>query len=267
MEPNIYCQRLPERVMQTCPLCGERQPIIIHGLSADLETGHMKMCADMGYSFCNCRNVFFTDWSNIKQDVYDEGYHLKYKTRDIEVIAKGEFKKFLKVIKQLGYDPQSIFEIGAITDDVLDSAKEAGLETFGNDIFEHPSQHQLIFGNFENEDFLPRTDLIWASHVFEHFRDPGAQLNRCKSALSPNGILYIAMPDTFAIDFDNPSNTMNWDWNVREHHILWGMESFIEYAAEHGLKCVYSERNIDLWPQKDKTWFWKKDFKVLLTHA
>ena len=84
--------------------------------------------------------------------------------------------------------------------------------------------------------------------------------------LSQNGLLYVAMPDTFFIDFEN-KNVLAWDWNCQEHHILWGMDSFIEFCEEIGLKCLFSERNTDLQKNTNHTWFWKRDFKVVLTHA
>lgn len=50
--------------MQECPLCGASQRMMIRGNFID-EKGVWHRYPDMGYSFCNCRNVFFTKWENL----------------------------------------------------------------------------------------------------------------------------------------------------------------------------------------------------------
>jgi hypothetical protein len=49
--------------MQACPLCGTKHRIMIHGNY--IEGDVYKKYPDMGYSFCNCHNVFYTKWENI----------------------------------------------------------------------------------------------------------------------------------------------------------------------------------------------------------
>jgi len=49
--------------MQKCPLCGAMQRMLIRGVY--VENGKSMMYPDMGYSFCNCKNIFFTKWENI----------------------------------------------------------------------------------------------------------------------------------------------------------------------------------------------------------
>lgn len=53
--------------MQKCPLCGTTQPMMIRGLWVDGD--EHRLYPDMGYSFCNCRNIFFTKWENITEEV------------------------------------------------------------------------------------------------------------------------------------------------------------------------------------------------------
>lgn len=55
--------------MQECPLCGAMQRMMIRGLYVEKEKG--QLYPDMGYSFCNCRNIFFTKWENVTRG--DEG--------------------------------------------------------------------------------------------------------------------------------------------------------------------------------------------------
>lgn len=49
--------------IQECPLCGTKQRMMIRGVY--VENGKSQLFPDMGYSFCNCRNIFFTKWENV----------------------------------------------------------------------------------------------------------------------------------------------------------------------------------------------------------
>ena len=79
-------------------------------------------------------------------------------------------------------------------------------------------------------------------------------------------LLYISMPDTYFVNFAE-GRGLHWDWYVQEHHILWNMLDFIDFAEENGLKCVYQQRNFDLHKQVDEKWYWKKDFKTIFKVA
>jgi len=250
---------------------------MMRGIVSDMEDGTLHVSVDKGYSFCNCWNIFYTDWKNIDQQLYDKGYYEKYQCEDAERLARIEATKFIRLFRKLNPNAKTLFEVGSIHDYFLDNFEKSGYEVSGIDITEHKSKYNIEIGNFENRptsgihfeygsmDFK-KYDIIWASHVFEHFKDPNEQLYRLKDMLAENGLLYIAMPDTFFIDFEH-KNPLGWDWGVQEHHILWGMDSFIEYAATKGFRCLFAERNTDLNQKKDQSWFWKRDFKVVLTHA
>ena len=62
-------QSLPNVVpifMQECPLCGRNNRITVLGVYRD-----EKKCEtypDMGYSFCNCKNVFYTNFENLTDE-------------------------------------------------------------------------------------------------------------------------------------------------------------------------------------------------------
>ena len=59
--------------MQICPLCGASHRMMIRGLYVDPKTKEGKLYPDMGYSFCNCRDIFYTKWENIKEE--DGGFN------------------------------------------------------------------------------------------------------------------------------------------------------------------------------------------------
>jgi SAM-dependent methyltransferase len=258
LKNNLQCIEMPDKFMQTCPLCGERHPMMIRGIVHDIENGKPAVAVNKGYSFCNCYNIFYTDWKNINQNIYDESYVEKYKSDEVKKISKSEINKFLRIAEHHKKEINSFLEIGSIHDHILDELPFKGV---GLDIVGHDSKHPFIVANFEHYEG-GKYDVIYASHVFEHFEDVSAQLLKCKEMLNKGGWLYIAMPDTFFIDWDD---YMKWDWFIEEHHVLWSMDSFIDFAEERGFKCVFSERSTDLF-KRENYWFWKQDFKVILSN-
>lgn len=260
---NILCHQLPKRLYQTCPLCGSEQGIMMKGLVSDIETGQMKVAFDKGYSFCNCNDIFFTKRENLDSTLYDEFYHKKYQNDDIKTIADFEIKKIHLLLREFHPNAKSVLEVGAVTDYWLDYLKEQGYSVTGMDIMPHESKHEMIVADFDGEFSVPALgyDVILASHVFEHFKKPEEALKTLELLLNPNGLLYIAMPDHYLLDWND---ALNWDWNVQEHHTLWTMESFIAFCEKRGWKCLFSERPLNLHKQKQNDLFWKREMQVLL---
>jgi len=52
--------------MQDCPLCGRSNRMVVKGLY--VYHGKVEQYPDMGYSFCNCRNIFYTRSENITDE-------------------------------------------------------------------------------------------------------------------------------------------------------------------------------------------------------
>jgi 2-polyprenyl-3-methyl-5-hydroxy-6-metoxy-1,4-benzoquinol methylase len=256
---------LPKRGYQECPLCHQKHPIMMRGLVQDMEDDSMKVTHDRGYSFCNCNNIFFTDWKNINQSKYDETYSAKYNSRNWRMQMKKEYDRMMPVLRK-HVNPKSFFEIGCIHDHLLSVAKADGLEVSGLDIVKRPTSHNVIFEDVESFSPSQTFDIVWASHIIEHLKDPKRFLEKMRGMLGDKGVLYLATPDTFFIDFEH-KNPLAWDWVVDEHYILWGMESLIDFAATVGLKCVYHERNIDLYEKMDDSVFWKNDMKLVFKNG
>lgn len=235
---------LPKRIKaQVCPICHNEQDVIINGWEK-IENGHVTPLEDKGYSFCNCHNIYFTDWSNINQGTYDPDYYKKY---DAPHINKAYKTTFDRIYPKLHVKPLMVYpaalEIGAISPVTLDLLKEKGFTTAGLDIIEHPlNGHDLVVGDFENLEPTDKLfDLIWASHVFEHLKDPIQAVKKCNALLNEDGVLYVAMPDPHFIDHEDP---YKWGhWHLREHHILWDMDSFCDVLKENGFEIEFNGRN------------------------
>ena len=46
-------------------MCRELHRMMIRGNYVDPNDGKWSRFPDIGYSFCNCRNIFFTNWENV----------------------------------------------------------------------------------------------------------------------------------------------------------------------------------------------------------
>jgi SAM-dependent methyltransferase len=221
--------------VQECPLCGMTQEIIVKGLENTNEL-NMKIVNDKGYSFCNCKNIFFTNWKNISFSVYNDKYTEKYKTI-ITDTYKRQADFYFPMFK---HNIKTFFEIGSIRDDLLIEAEKMGWIPSAIDYINRDSKYKIIQGNFEEVEIKDKFDCIWASHIFEHFKDPIKALEKCYNLLNLKGFLFIAMPDPYFIPWNNP---LQWaHWVVKEHHILWDMDSFIDVCLEKGFNLEYNRR-------------------------
>ena len=230
----------------SCPLCKTQHPIIVKGYVPNMsDTTMFSPVEDRGYAFCNCRNIFFTDWSNIDYRIYDETYYKKYQHENYDKSYKKGTDYYFPILE--GFAKINTFcDIGAINSTILDEAKKLGWETTRLDINETSKDktHKIIIGNIEDlwiQEKLFGIDCLWMSHVIEHLKDPIQTIKNIHKILSDDGIIYIAMPDPFFINWNSPETWGH--WSMREHHILWDMDSFIELMEENGYECVHAVRH------------------------
>jgi predicted SAM-dependent methyltransferase len=237
--------KYPDRIMQECPVCGRVNPIYVQGLVRNPENFKMAMpVLDRGYSFCNCSNIFYTDWVNIDQRIYDENYQKHYQ-QEVITEAIRRYSRYFPMLKEFNSNIKVFGEIGSINQVLLDEAKKEGWGTIGIDINPNvkSEQHSIINWNVEEAIHLRGYDVIWASHIFEHFKDPLTVASNLYNSLNEKGLLFVAMPDPWFINWEHPHQWQH--WVLREHHILWDMDSFIEKLENLGFKKVYHKRNID----------------------
>lgn len=241
----IVTQKPPVGI-QVCPLCKEGQDVIIQGWINKMNDEGIQeniIQKDRGYSFCNCRNIFFTDFNERFSDIYDGKYVSKYDNDHAKKLLKN-YSIYLKIINDKSqYRNLKLLEIGAATDVMAEEANKYGMKPTLFDIVLRDSQYPILTGNFENFDFENRKfDVIFASHIFEHFRDPIEAVRKCHTLLNNGGFLFVAMPDPWFIDYANP---YLWGhWHVDEHHILWDKDSFCDVVQENGFHVELSQRNI-----------------------
>lgn len=80
-------QSLPDvdpNFMQDCPFCGRSNRIVVKGVYVD--EGKHETYPDMGYSFCNCKSVFYTNYSNITIKTHSGIEHYEHPLKELKNI-------------------------------------------------------------------------------------------------------------------------------------------------------------------------------------
>lgn len=205
-----------------------------------------------GYSFCKECNIFYTEWKNIELSTYNKNYLKRYinyeKNQHYYDYA---FDTFMPAIDKLTEGKRGSFmDLGFIYPQILDRARKAGFTvTAGIDI--NPSckevehGHKLYIGNFESDDLQVKEqyDVVWASHIFEHFKDPLKMISKTADMLKKGGVLFLAMPDPMSI---NPSALGAWGhWHIAEHHIIFPLDRIKKDLEDRGFEIKYAEHNND----------------------
>jgi len=233
---GLQSKKIATENVQYCPICNMPQQGIVNGTIT--EKNIMTVHEDKWYSFCNCNNIFFTDWDNMDQTVYDKDYQKKYSNpAGKEIVLKG-VSEILDTIGDIG----GIFaEIGVVTDYILDVAKDRGYTPVAMDINETTqTKYEFLKLNPDEDDFPKDISVLWVAHVFEHFKDPIKVANKMYNALNDDGYLYVAMPDPWFIPLQDPHKWAH--WHCHEHHIMWDMDSFIDALEKIGFTNVSAQR-------------------------
>ena len=236
--------------LQMCPFCGMGHPMYVNGYVRDYNTGQIITHPYKGYSFCNCKNIWYTDWANINQDEYAE-FECTKTTNDISKINKSYvFNKVIRKLNNFKSNIKSFLNIGGgslFIEDLI--KKELGWETTAVDINKtlEPSDHRLIHGDIEDRetlDKLDKYDVIWTSHVLEHLKDPLKTIQNLKDKLKPGGLFYITLPDPFFFDPNKPEGFSHW-W-TNQHHIMFNMDNLSEDLSSMGflVKFLQHEPNV-----------------------
>lgn len=229
---------------QKCPLCGQMNDVMVNGHVPE-GTEHLAVNKDKGYSFCNCRNVFYTDWPENPVSPYDQDYERKYNS-ECAISNVKHYRLYLEMIKKMGIKDNAHFvELGAASDAMLEVAKEMGMSATGIDIMNRKSNFPFINANFDliDEKDIPKSDIFFMSHVCEHFKYPIENMKKIFNSMNDKGYLFVSMPDPYFIDWRSP---YKWGhWHLKEHHIMWDMLSFCELLEEIGFEILYKTHNPD----------------------
>lgn len=217
-----------EHINRNCPCCRSQNGKFLYRLSY----GEVYKCVDCktAYTLFNgCdiakSNKVFEATDFIKTRLYDQ-----YRLRKVALKRLNLLSKFVK--------SGSILEFGSCTGEFLYEAAKKGYNLFSADL--HPVV--LDINKTENLKEIIKLDAsffeskrayfdgIVAFHVIEHLTNPGEFLLNCNTALKPNGVLFLEVPN-----FESLSRRI---WGKR-----WGM--FYDYHV-----CHFDEDSLEIFTKK-----------------
>ena len=242
----------PEIILpKLCPICG-------------ISTTYMYKVCEVDKNIvgtwrkCQC-GIIFQEELPI-HDCYNKVYRKKYEdAKEAKQRITHAAYVFSPLIEETTYG-RMMLDVGFNTSHIMDYFKERGWLTWGIDCNKDLVGEKNIYkGNFETYDFSPniteeklkelgikkvdRTfDLIWMSHVLEHFNDPLAALAKARDLLAPTGVIYIAVPD---IDFITKTGIPRYPhWKKNEHYIMWTERALVRELERLGFDIIMKRRNI-----------------------
>jgi len=233
-----------------CPVCGVDTNYLYRITEKDDVSGDWYRCA--------CGVIFLPEPDN-KID-YDEKYHSLYTDDKVKKNAIHAARVYAPIIEELTYG-RMMLDVGFASGYNMDYFENRGWLTWGIDVnVPKEKRPNLYKGDFLTYDFEPRInkeelekhvgdgrlkkrtfDLIWMSHVLEHFDNPIEVLKKAKGLLSDTGVMYISTPD---IDFINKTGLPSFPhWKCKEHRVLWSSRALKRELERLGFDVILIRRN------------------------
>jgi len=188
---------------------------------------------DRGFSFCNCKNIWFTNWENIDRK------GIKHDNEAVEVLHY--------YLTDLGFIPNTSEEFQTVFVPIINMGYGHNKVLVEGNAPKTKEEFKRL--GFIVDDLLGPYNIIWAYHTVEHVQRQLELLKEYYNRLVPGGLVFIAMPDPFFINFDN---LLGWGhWLLREHYIMWDMDSFCDEAEKIGFSIACKIRNVKIKVCKD----------------
>lgn len=72
------------RFIQACPFCGRMNRMVVKGVC--IIGNKRELHPDIGYSFCNCKSVFYTNYENVKVKTHSGIQHYEHPLKELKNI-------------------------------------------------------------------------------------------------------------------------------------------------------------------------------------
>jgi SAM-dependent methyltransferase len=161
----------------------------------------------LGFSLVRCKACDHRFSSEVlSSDVLALNYYDESET-DIaarSMVAKRQrFREYIELLGEAAHAKGRVLDVGCNSGELLSLFQEAGWEPYGIEASPGPAEYarRRVRGTIWQgpvEDVLPdnlRFDLITASHVLEHLRNPVDVLSRLRGALATDGRLLLEVPN------------------------------------------------------------------------
>lgn len=217
-----------------CPNCKSSETKLFHDKVWSTEDGKVYQCLDCDLLFIHPmmneeeEAAFYENYNNhVKQrGAVDEASNISFHEKSL-VIANER----LSVISSFFSDQYKVLEVGSSTGAFLSLLPEH--HTFAcelNDENRRASEKFITGASYSSIESISEDsfDVICLFHVFEHFRDPMAFLQRCAALLSEQGIVIIEVPCA-----NDPLIS------------LYDCKEFKDFVFQPMHPMVYSEKSLD----------------------
>lgn len=240
------------KYLDQCPICNNAQIRTIYG---DLKDRlHEQNQEQFSLQSCQeCKSIFTNPQIEIAEyaKYYPTNEYIPYvpqKIKKLQIIPKlihdAIVKLFIEKTRGVINPGKKILEIGCANGDFLLKCKNKGMEVVGVEIDKTVAKRAAAKGleilgvSFEqayqqlNDQ---RFDIIFMSHVFEHFQNPQKVLTYIKNLLKADGMLILIIPNINSIThFIFKKNCMHLD--VPRHFLHYSPKSINYLADINGLK-------------------------------
>lgn len=229
---------MKKSIYRPCPVCRNQDAETITFICFEKELLRLH-CAR-----CNC--AFFNRMLP-KKPVYDFKYNLEFfKASDYDKakIMSEKIINFVKNVLEIG----TVFEIGVGNGYTLKRIQDAGILCEGVDIdpalcSNLKKKHGILVhaGGLEKLQLKTQFDLVYSSHVIEHFEEPDIFMLKARQLIGSNGFLYLDTPN-----LDN-SNGLLPEWHhfktrdPWEHCCVLSPKALLILANRHGLEALKIE--------------------------
>ena len=227
----------PKDKLMLCPFCGMGHPMYINGTTRDYHSDELVLHPNEGYSFCNCKNIWYTDWKNINQ----EKYHYTERLNSLDIAEDNSsirFRESIDTLSSFNKDIKKFLDIGCglhFLDDLIH--KKLGWEVTGIDMNGdlEKNNRKLIVGDIGDKNIfagIGKFDVVLASHVIEHLKDPIKFLYDINDNIEDGGLLLIMSPDPSFLNLVHPSTYTN--FGIHQHHTIWNVYDYAQEVKNAG---------------------------------
>lgn len=217
-------------------LCGNRKFVYLAGYDRYGMSQSTVMCENCGLVQSNPRMTAGEYASFYSSDTYrriysSADYLEKYEARYSPQTGRDIYQAILK-IKDIK-SGVSILDIGAGGGWNLIPFRDAGASVLGIDyspsLVELGKAHGIAMKQGAADGIQGQYDVIILNHVFEHLLDPLGTLEKIKTHLNPDGIVYIAVPNFLNFPLNDLQNA---------HVYYFDPRTFAHYCVKAGLLCI-----------------------------
>jgi 2-polyprenyl-3-methyl-5-hydroxy-6-metoxy-1,4-benzoquinol methylase len=217
-------------------LCGCRKFVYLAGYDRYGMSQSTVICGNCGLVQSNPRMTPDEYAGFYSSDTYRRLYNSTNYLKEFEALYSPRTGQHIlqeiRKVKDVESDV-SVLEIGAGGGWNLIAFRDAGASVLGIDyspsLVELGKAHGIAMQQGDADSIQGQHDVIILNHVFEHFLNPLGTLEKIKTHLKPDGILYIAVPNLFSFPLNDIQNAHTYYFDPR---------TFAHYCAKTGLLCL-----------------------------